>query len=48
MAKYLPKRLDNKSNWRANIHQQPKAKRPKKPPQQSSRKTEAIKVNAIM
>ena len=48
MAKYLPKRLNNKSNRRDIIHWQKKSKRPKKPPQKSPQKTESIKVNSIM
>ena len=48
MAKYPPKRLEIPSNQRTSIHRHVNMKRLKKLQQQSSRKTEATKVNAII
>ena len=48
MAKYPPKRLDNQSNQRTSINRHVKVKRPKNIQQQSSRKAEEMKVDAIM
>ena len=48
VAKSPPKCLDNQSKQRFSIHLQVKANYLNKPPQQSSRNTEATKVNAIM
>ena len=48
MAKYPLKILKNQSNQRTSIHCHITVKRPKKIQQQSSRKTEETKVNAIM
>ena len=46
MARYLPKRLNNKSNQGTRIHCHVKAKRSKKPHQKSPPKTGSMKVNA--
>ena len=48
MAKYIPKRLESQYNWRTSIQHHVKLKRPNNLQQQSSHKTEATKVNAIM
>ena len=48
MVKYPPKRLANQSNQRTIIHRHAQVKCRKNIQQQSSQKTEATKVNAIM
>ena len=46
MARYLPKRLNDKPNQGTSIHRHVKEKRPKKPHQNSPQKTGSMKVNA--
>ena len=48
VSKSLPKRRNIQSNQRTSIHRNFKVKRNKKIQQQSSQKTEAKKINAIM
>ena len=48
VAKFTPKCLDNQSNQRTSIHRYVEVKHHKKLQQQSSLKTELIRVDAIM